>query len=411
MINKISDVTQDFSKVATKKVLIYSLAQRMVLGISGGLVGPLIPIIAKDLNIGLDKIGATISFSILAILLTAIVLNNFIDNLGFKKVLIAGLVFLSSGALGIFLSKTFIFFIVFYFIYQLGIGILSITIFSIIGGVLFEEKSRRIMQTSIYYSMGVIIAPLLVSLFIGVKLNWQLIFLSLVIIQIMLGIFLISIKIPKIIKPKKNIKNLFSIDKKIIFNSFFIIIGFMIFLYSAVVDTFFTWFTSYFESLNIEVFKSSLFLALYSMSLFIGMIIKNKLIRKVEEKKLLMWGILLSFVFMILIFFIRNLIIKNIMLFFYGICITANFSFMVILSLNLGSKYASSIAAYTHAAAYLGSIIFQYVSGFMSEHFSKNSVFYIDISLLFIIFILAIVINNKKMKTPYQVETKKQKQV
>lgn len=399
MINKFSDVTQDFSKVATKKVLIYSLAQRMVLGISGGLVGPLIPIIAKDLNIGLDKIGATISLSILAILLTAIVLNNFIDNLGFKKVLIAGLVFLSSGALGIFLSKTFIIFIVFYFIYQLGIGILSITIFSIIGGVLFEEKSRRIMQTSIYYSMGGIIAPLLVSLFIGVKLNWQLIFLSLVIIQIMLGIFLISIKIPKIIKPQKNIKNLFSIDKKIIFNSFFIIIGFMIFLYSAVMDTFFTWFTSYFESLNIEVFKSSLFLALYSMSLFIGLIIKNQLIRKVEEKKLLMWGILLSFVFMILIFFIRNLIIKNIMLFFYGICITANFSFMVILSLNLGSKYASSIAAYTHAAAYLGSIIFQYVSGFMSEHFSKNSVFYIDISLLFIIFILAIVINNKKMKT------------
>jgi len=400
MINKLSDVTQDFSKVATKKVLIYSLAQRVVMGISTGLVGPLIPIIAKDLNIGLDKIGATISLSILAILLTAIVLNNFIDNLGFKKVLIGGLVFLSSGALGIFLSKTFIFFIVFYFIYQLGIGILSITIYSIIGGVLFEEKSRRIMQTSIYYSIGGIIAPLLVSFFIGIKLNWQLIFLSLVIIQIMLGIFLISIKIPKIIKPQKNIKNLFSIDKKIIFNSFFIIIGFMIFLYSAVMDTFFTWFTSYFEALNIQVFKSSLFLALYSMSLFIGLIIKNKLIRKIEEKKILMWGILLSFVFMILIFFIRNLIIKNIMLFIYGICITGNFSFMVILSLNLGSKYASSIAAYTHAAAYLGSIIFQYVSGFMSEHFSKNSVFYIDISLLFIIFILAIVINNKKMKTP-----------
>lgn len=400
MINKLSDVTQDFSKVATKKVLIYSLAQRMVLGVATGLVGPLIPIIAKDLNIGLDKIGAAISFSILAILITAIVLNNFIDNLGFKKVLIAGLVFLSSGALGIFLSKTFIFFIVFYFIYQLGIGILSITIYSIIGGVLFEEKSRRIMQTSIYYSIGGIIAPLLVSFFVGVKLNWQLIFLSLVIIQIMLGIFLISIKIPKIIKPQKNIKNLFSIDKKIIFNSFFIIIGFMIFLYSAVMDTFFTWFTSYFESLNIQVFTSSLFLALYAMSMFIGLIIKNHFIRKMEEKKLLMWGILLSFVFLLFIFFTRNLIIKNIMLFFYGICITGNFSLMVILSLNLGSKYASSIATYTHAAAYLGSIIFQYVSGFMSEHFSKNSVFYIDISLLFIIFILAIVINNKKMKTP-----------
>ncbi len=399
MNNELSDATQDFPEVATKKILIYSFTQSLVMGICTGLVGPLIPIIAKDLNVGLDKIGAIISFSILTILITAIVLNNFIDNLGFKKVLIAGLVFLSSGALGIFFSETFIFFIIFYFLYQLGIGILSITIYSIIGSIHFEEKSRRVMQQSIYYTIGSIIAPLLVSFFISIKLNWQLIFLSLVIIQIILGIFLISIKIPKIIKPQKNIKNLFSIDKKIIFNSFFIIICFMIFLYSAVMDTFFTWFTSYFETLNIEVSKSSLFLAFYSVSLLVGLITKIILIRKIEEKKLLIWGILLSFVFMILIFFIKNLVIKNIILFFYGICVAGNFPFMVIISLNIGSKYASSIATYTHAAGYLGSIVFQYISGFMSEHFSKNSVLYIDMSLLFITFILAIIINNKKMKT------------
>jgi MFS family permease len=398
MIDKFSGVTPDFTKIAAKKVLIYSLAQRMVTGICAGLVGPLIPFIAKDLNVGLDKIGTAISLSILAILLTAIILNNFIDNLGFKNVLTAGVIFIISGALGIFLSKTFVIFIVFYFVYQLGIGILSITILSIIGSLHFEEKSYKIMQMSIYYCIGGIIAPLLVSIFVGFKLNWQLIFLSLVIIQIMLGIFLIVIKIPRIVKPQKNIKSLFGIDRRIIFNSYFIIIGFMIFLYSAVMDTFFTWFTSYFKALNIEVFKSSLFLALYSTALLAGLIIKNKLIIKIEEKKLLMWGVLLSFVFMILIFFIKNLIIKNIILFFYGICITGNFSFMIILSLNIGAKYASPIVAYTHAAAYLGSIIFQYVSGFMSEHFSKNSVFYIDISLLLIIFILSVAINSKKWK-------------
>jgi len=399
MIDKVPDAKYDFSKVDTKKALIYSLAQRVVIGISAGLVGPLIPIIAKDLSIGLDKIGAAISFSVLAILITAIVLNNFIENLGFKKILIVGFVFLSSGALGIFFSKTFVYFIIFYFLYQLGSGILSITIYSIIGSVLFEEKSARIIQVAIFYAIGSIIAPLLISLFTGIKLNWQFIFLSLAIIQIMLGIFLIVIKIPKIIKPQKNIKDLFSIDKKVILNSFFIIICFMIILYSAVMDTFFTWFTSYFETLNIEVFKSSIFLAFYSLALFIGLIVKNKLVRKIEEKKLMMWGILLSLIFMVLIFIIKNLIVKNIMLFLYGICITGNFTFMVIISLNLGSKYASSIAAYTHAASYLGSIIFQYVSGFMSEHFSKDSVFYIDMALLFIIFILSIVINNKKMKT------------
>jgi len=47
MTNNLSDVIQVISKVATKKVLIYSLAQRMLMGIFAGLVGPLIPIIAE----------------------------------------------------------------------------------------------------------------------------------------------------------------------------------------------------------------------------------------------------------------------------------------------------------------------------------------------------------------------------
>jgi len=398
MINSIAGKTTDFARTSSRKILIYSYIQRMLLGIAAGITGPLIPIIAKDLNTGLDRIGAAISFSLAAIFIVALILNNLIDILGFKKVLVMGLVFIASGALGIFLLKTFILFIIFYFFYQLGIGILTITIISIIGNMHFEEKSAKIMQTSIYYTVGSIAAPLLVSLFTGLKFNWQILFLALLITQLALGIFLIFVKMPVIINRKRNIKNLLRIDKKIIANSFFIIIGIMILLYSAVMDTFYTWFTSYFEGLNIGVSKSSLFLAIYALSLLIGLILKNILIKKIQEKKILLWGILLSLIFLILIFFINNLYIKNIMLFIYGLCITGNFSFMVIISLNLGSKYSSSIVTYTHAIAYLGSIIFQYADGYMSEHFSKNSVFYVDIILLFIMFILAIVINRKKMK-------------
>jgi len=70
----------------------------MIRGIAAGLIGPLIPIIAKDLNTGLDRIGAVISFSMIAIFIIAIILNNLIDILGFKKILMAGLTFLASGA-------------------------------------------------------------------------------------------------------------------------------------------------------------------------------------------------------------------------------------------------------------------------------------------------------------------------
>ena len=132
MINRLAGKTADFPKVNSGKILIFSFAQRFLLGISVGIIGPLIPIIARDLNIGLDRIGAAISFSLAAVFIVAVILNNLIDILGFKKVLIAGLVSVACGALGIFLLKTFILFIIFYFLYQLGIGILSITIISII---------------------------------------------------------------------------------------------------------------------------------------------------------------------------------------------------------------------------------------------------------------------------------------
>jgi len=390
----------DSSKANPRKLLVYSFLQRGILGIAAGLVGPLIPFIARDLNTGLDRIGAAISFSVIAIFVVAIILNNVIDILGYRWVLIIGIVLISCGALGIFLSKIFILFALCYFLYVLGAGILSITIFSIIGNIHFAEKSFRIMQTSIYYSIGSIISPLLVSLFTGFNFHWQYIFLGVLILQVALSAFMFTVRVPLTTRAARSLHNIFKLDKKIMLNPFFIIIGLMILFYSAVMDTFFTWFTSYFEALNVSVSRSSLFLAIYALSLLLGLLLKNRLIKIVKEINLLMWGFLLSLAFMLCIFFIDNLVIKNVMLFIYGICITGNFTFLIIIALNFGPKYAASIATYTHALAYLGSVIFQYVSGALSEHISKNSVFYIDIGLLFVIFILSVVVQRGKVKLP-----------
>ncbi len=390
----------DSSRENPRKLLAYAFLQRGILGIASGLTGPLIPFIARDLNTGLDRIGAAISFSVIAIFAVAIILNNVIDILGYRRVLLVGIALLSFGALGMFISKILILFFLCYFLYQLGSGVLSITIFSIIGNIHFEEKSSRIMQTAIYYSLGNIISPLLVSLFIGFNLNWQYIFLCVFIMQAGLWAFMFTVNIPRTTRVARSMRNVFRIDKKIMLNPFFIIIGLMVLFYSAVMDTFFTWFTSYFEALDISVSKSSLFLALYTLSLLLGLLLKSRLSRKVREVNMLMWGILLSLIFMLCIFFIDNLAVKNVMLFIYGICVTGNFTFLVILALNFGPKYAASIATYTHALAYLGSVIFQYLSGALSEHVSKNSVLYIDIVLLFIIFVLAVVIQREKVQGP-----------
>ena len=69
------------------KILIYSFAQRLLLGIAAGIIGPLITIIAKDLNICLDRVGAAISFSLAAVFIAAVILDA-------RKFLISGGLFL-----------------------------------------------------------------------------------------------------------------------------------------------------------------------------------------------------------------------------------------------------------------------------------------------------------------------------
>jgi predicted MFS family arabinose efflux permease len=90
MINGIAGKTADFPKVNSGKILIFFFVQRFLLGIAAGNIGPFIMIIAKDLNIGLDRIGSAISFSMAAVFMVAVILNNLIDIPGFKKVLISG---------------------------------------------------------------------------------------------------------------------------------------------------------------------------------------------------------------------------------------------------------------------------------------------------------------------------------
>jgi len=52
------------------------------------------------------------------------------------------------------------------------------------------------------------------------------------------------------------------------------------------------------------------------------------------------------------------------------------------LGIGINKKYAGSVTGLLMAAAYPGVIIFQYLSGYLLEHLSKNSVLILDIILV-----------------------------
>jgi len=387
------------NKIRQNQILVFAFSQVLVLSVSRQFIGPLIPLISEELEVGLDFIGSAISLSVFALFLVSISVGNLIELIGLKKVLYIGLGVSVAGSIMLYFSHSFPIFIVAYFLLQLGVGVLIIGNLSIIGSLYSTRRTSILIKVNMGNTIGFIIAPLIVSLMLFIKINWRNFYLFSLILLFALVILLLKLKVPKMVRVGSNLKTLFVANRRIISNTNFIMCGVIIFFYVSVMNTFFMWFTSYFQSIDIEIDISSLFLAIYGAALFIGMALRSKLIKHFREKRILLFSFIASFFLLVGILFIQDLIFKNILIFLFGIAIAGNFSITFSIASELFPEYANSASGLMVAFANLGVMVFQYLSGYFSEYYSKNSILYINITILLVLIILTSVLNyHKKFK-------------
>jgi MFS transporter, DHA1 family, inner membrane transport protein len=389
-------------KTKKTKIFLYAFFQILLLFMARYLIAPLIPLISDELGVGLDFIGSAISLSVFAIFFASLTAGNLIEVIGLKNVLFIGLLINLTGSVLLFFSNTFSMFIIAYFIIQLGLGILVVCNLSIVGTFYPGSKASSLLKINLGGTAAFILAPLLVSLILYIKVDWRYYYIVHPVLIILLGLALWKIDIPGRFSVETNFKKLFSANKKIITNPAFALCMVIIFFYVSVTNTFFVWFTSYFESLGINLNISSLFLSIYGLAIFLGMIVRNQLIKHFKRKKILLFGFIISFFLLIAVLFTGNLIAKNIFIFLFGISIAGNFTITFSISSDIFPGYTNSASGFIVAFANLGIMIFQYLSGYMSEYYSKNSVLYINIAILFILIIATAFLNfhRKFSKTP-----------
>jgi len=384
------------NKIRQNQILVFAFSQVLVLSVSRQFIGPLIPLISEELEVGLDFIGSAISLSVFALFLVSISVGNLIELIGLKKVLYIGLGVSVAGSIMLYFSHSFPIFIVAYFLLQLGVGVLIIGNLSIIGSLYSTRRTSILIKVNMGNTIGFIIAPLIVSLMLFIKINWRNFYLFSLILLFALVILLLKLKVPKMVRVGSNLKTLFVANRRIISNTNFIMCGVIIFFYVSVMNTFFMWFTSYFQSIDIEIDISSLFLAIYGAALFIGMALRSKLIKHFREKRILLFSFIASFFLLVGILFIQDLIFKNILIFLFGIAIAGNFSITFSIASELFPEYANSASGLMVAFANLGVMVFQYLSGYFSEYYSKNSILYINITILLVLIILTSILNYHK---------------
>ncbi|MCJ7666390.1 MAG: MFS transporter [Actinobacteria bacterium] len=387
-------------RIRENKILLYAFFQIFILSAARSIVAPLIPLISQELNVGLDFIGSVIALSIFAIFFVSLITGNIIELIGLKRVLFIGLGINFIGSALLYFSYSFSIFIIAYFLMELGFGMLIIGNLSIAGNIYPLEKASSLIKINLGNTAAFIIAPLIVSLILFIKTEWRYYYILHLVLLTVLMIILWRIEFPQHIRVETNLRRLFSANKKIISNPAFILCGIIIFFYTSIMSTFFFWFTSYFTNLNIGINISSLFLSIYGAAIFLGMLLKNKLIKHYKKKKILLYSFIVSVCLLAGVLLAGNLIIKNVLIFLFGLAIAGNFTLTFSIGSGLFPKYTNSASGITVAIANLGVMVFQYLSGYMSEYYSKNSVLYINISLLLILIaVTAILSYNRKFST------------
>lgn len=379
-----------------KTLITYSFFQTLILGTARNIIGPLVPIISKELNIGLDLVGFAISIGIFILFLLSFTVSTLLERFGVKKVLYISMGFNFLGSFLLYFTHIFFVFIISYAMIEIGFGIMLISSISIADKFYLNTRASSLLKISLGKALACTIAPFVVTILLFIKINWRYYYVFNMGLIILLVIILHNMKIPPKIRVNNDYKSLLFISKKIIKSPNFIVSILIVFLFFSVTETFYIWFTSYFEGISININMSSIFLSFYGVALFLGVLIKNSLIKKWKGKKILLTSFIISFLLLVGILFIKNIIIKNVLIFLFGILVAGN----GVIACSIGSEFFPKLINYISglliAFSYLGIVVFQYISGYFSEYYSKNSVLYINVLLSFILIPLAIIISYRK---------------
>ena len=381
--------------MARKKLFIFFFIQLFLLGLGGSIVGPLIPILADSFKVSLDTIGSTFSLNAFGLLLTSLLSGILSERFGKRNIFILGSILYTVSFLGLYFSDSFIYFTLSYIVFGMSWGMLAVNSVSIISDIFHLNRSKIIIRLNMGFLSGAFLAPILVSGILFLGLNWEYLFLSLAIINVLLFISVLSFKLEDLHNKKsgENFLTLFTTNRRLLSNLIIILCGIINFLHLGLGFTFGTWFTTYFKNLNVPVAIGSLMLSLYLLIFGIGMFVKSSLVARFNEKKIVLLSSILAFVFLFISFFLDQVIFKIIFILLFGFA----FSGIAAVSLSMGIKqnprYSGSITSIINSFGFTGVIIFQYTAGYLSENFSVNSVIHISLAALFLLVVFTSILS------------------
>lgn len=384
--------------MANQKLFALFFIQLFLLGIGGSVVGPLIPIISESFKVNLDIVGSTLSLNAFGLLIACLFSGILSERFGKKNIFSLGSILFIVSFLGLYFSGNFIFFTLGYLVFGIAWGTIVVNSNSIISDSFELNRSRVIIRLNIGFLLGAAFAPLIVSGILFLNISWRYIFLSLAAANAALLALIFLFKHESLGNKKsgENFIELLSTNRGLLLKPVIIFCGIISFFHFGMGFSFGAWFTNYFESINIPVSISSLVLSLNLFIFCIGMLVQSSLTGKFSEKKLMQFFSIPSFLFLLASFLVSNLPVKILFIALFNFSFSGIATIALTLAIKQKPRYSGSITSIIDSYGFTGTIIFQYLAGYLAENFSASGVFYTSLSALFLIIIFTSILRYSK---------------
>lgn len=397
------------SRIQTSKkgnLFWYLGIENFLIGLSASLLGPLLPIVSRDLSISFSKMGIILSLNsfgaLIFVLAAGSALEIFPNRIKKINELCCILIAVSFG--GIYFARNFYTFSLFYFIFGLAVGGLLVVTTIILHDLYKMKISSILLSINLFSLTGFTIGPIMVSMFLNFNLNWRYLFILVAFLQVPIFIYLTFLKF----EPKPNVNKkvglLFHVNKKILLNKK-VIAGFIIsLLHGGISVVTFNWLTTFLMEIDIPVKTGSIFVVFFSISMIIASLLKIVLLKFMKENSIILFNSIASVIFIVLFFQTDSMVPGVIFLMLFGISITGIFTLAISLSVKAMPAYKSSIAGIINAFAYVGAMVFQYTAGKLSDSYGSGSIAYLTLTglvLLVIVSVLLQLTGNKQLTGRY----------
>ena len=383
----------------------------LIFGVSATAIDPLIPVISKKLEVGYDKIGLALFIGSIFSLLSTFISGKLSDRFDIKKITITGLLLLFFGYLLFGLHLNFIIFILVMILIRSGFSIIDTSMHSHAAKICSNNHTPIFLKLEIFWYLGAVIGPLLISANLFLKLDSKYTFLLFSFsFAILLVLFYkicptkeqfnkLEMSVEKSFSKDNNNKNK-SVSIK---NPVVIMISLVLFFYMGSIFGLSTWLTTYFSAFNMDISISSMILSFYWMLSVFGLLIARKILDRTNEITLLFFGCLLGTICITVFSFIPVLYIKIIFLMFQAIFFSIIFSLSTSISASENPSSVGTILGFNIAFAFAGPIVFQPILGYVAEYIGKDYIMYVvftgTVLGLILAFILYRILNTRNVKT------------